>query len=74
MRQKFSRLSEAEIRERIFVRPYIRNILEDKHFDSTLADIEKILGMSFAWWSLISWEMKELTITVLLLKICRIKK
>ena len=41
LRQKFPRLSEAKIKEGIFVGPQIRNLLKDEHFDTILEGKEK---------------------------------
>lgn len=41
LRQKFSRLSEAKIKEGIFVGPQIRNLFKDDNFDSVLEGKEK---------------------------------
>lgn len=47
LRQKFPRLSEAKIKEGIFVGPQI-NLLKDEHFDTFLEDKEKKPGTIFA--------------------------
>lgn len=39
LHQKFPRLSKTKIREDIFVKPNVRDILKDGHFDSTSTDI-----------------------------------
>ncbi|GBP72152.1 hypothetical protein EVAR_49742_1 [Eumeta japonica] len=41
LRQKFSRLSEAKIKEGIFIGPQIRNLFNDVNFDSVLEGKEK---------------------------------
>ena len=47
LRQKFPRISEAKIKEGIFVGPQIRTLMTDEHFLDLLSDVEKMEWLSF---------------------------
>lgn len=47
LRQMFPRISDAKIKEGIFVGPQIRHIINDKHFESLLVGPEKIAWKAF---------------------------
>lgn len=51
---KFPRLSEAKIKEGIFVGPQIRQLFRDEMFDNLLQGDEKKLGTRFVWCQLTS--------------------
>jgi hypothetical protein len=59
LQQKFPRLSEAKIKEGIFVGPQIRELTKNKTFDSILNEVELASCMSAA----ISWETIKQTTT-----------
>jgi len=42
LRATFPRVSEAKIKEGIFVGPQIRKLMEDRNFDAVLTDVEKV--------------------------------
>jgi hypothetical protein len=46
-REKFSRLSEAKLKENIFIGPQIRDIIKDEYFDKLLQGDEKAAWDSF---------------------------
>lgn len=48
LRQEFPRLSEAKIKEWVFVGPQIRKLLRDEHFNNILTGDEKLTWDSFA--------------------------
>jgi hypothetical protein len=43
----FSRLSDAKIKEGIFVGPQIRNVMKDSHFDGLLQGTENAAWNAF---------------------------
>jgi len=45
--EKWPRLSEAKLKEGIFIGPQIRGIIKDEYFDSLLQDDEKAAWDSF---------------------------
>lgn len=47
LRSKFPRISDAKIKEGIFIGPQIREILKDQNFDSVLQGFEKEAWKSF---------------------------
>lgn len=47
LKQKFPRLSEAKIKEGVFVGPQIRKLLNDSEFEKTLDRVEKMAWKSF---------------------------
>ena len=47
LREKFPRLSEAKVKEGIFVGPQIRYLIKDEYFDMLLQDDEKAAWDSF---------------------------
>jgi hypothetical protein len=47
LQQKFPRLSEAKIKEGIFVGPQIRELAKDKTFDSVLNEVELAAWTAF---------------------------
>ena len=47
LREKWPRLSEAKLKEGIFIGPQIRGIIKDEYFDSLLQDDEKAAWDSF---------------------------
>lgn len=52
--EKFPRLSEAKIKEGVFVGPQIRELFKDDRFDNMLQGNEKTLGTRFGWYQLTS--------------------
>ena len=47
LREKFPRLSEAKLKEGIFIDPQIRDLIKDEYFDKLLQDDEKAVWDSF---------------------------
>lgn len=47
LKQKFPRLSEAKIKEGVFIGPQIKKLMQDAEFDKTLDKVEKIAWKSF---------------------------
>jgi len=47
LKEKFPRLSEAKIKEGVFIGPQIRKLLKDEHFDQILRGFEKNAWKSF---------------------------
>jgi len=47
LRDKFPRLSEAKLKEGIFIGPQIRNLFKDEYFDKLLQGDEKAVWDSF---------------------------
>ena len=47
LREKFPRLSEAKLREGIFIGPQIRDLIKDEYFDKLLQGDEKAAWDSF---------------------------
>ena len=47
LRAKFQRLSEAKLKEGIFIGPQIRNLLDDAVFERTLTPVEKNAWLAF---------------------------
>lgn len=47
LKTKFPRLSDAKIKEGIFIGPQIRELMKDSHFDSVLRGKEKVAWESF---------------------------
>jgi len=45
--RKFNRLSEAKLKESIFIGPQIRDIIKDEYFDTLLQSDEKAAWDSF---------------------------
>jgi len=48
-RNKFPNMSDAKIKEGIFIGPQIRELMQDKQFDEDLNDIERNAWLSFKW-------------------------
>ena len=44
MRNKFPNLSDAKIKEGIFIEPQIRELMQDKQFDEDLNETEEMHG------------------------------
>ena len=47
MRNKFPNVSDAKIKEGIFIGPQIRELMQDKHFDEDQNETESNARMSF---------------------------
>ena len=47
LREKFPKLSEAKLKEGIFIGPQIRDLLKDEYFDKLLQGDEKAVRDSF---------------------------
>ena len=47
LREKFPRLSEAKLKECIFIGPKIRDLIKDEYFDKLLQGDEKMAWDSF---------------------------
>ena len=47
LREKFPRLSEAKLKESIFIGPQIRDVIKDEYFDKLLQGVEKAAWDSF---------------------------
>jgi len=47
LREKFPKLSEAKLKEGIFIGPQIRDLLKDEYFDKLLQGDEKAVWDSF---------------------------
>jgi hypothetical protein len=47
LREKFPRLSEAKLKEGIFIGPQIRDFIKDEYFDKPLQGDEKVVWDSF---------------------------
>jgi hypothetical protein len=47
MRSKFQSVSEAKIKESIFIGPHIRELMQDKQFDEDLNETERNAWLSF---------------------------
>jgi len=47
LREKFPRLSEAKLKECIFIGPQIRDVIKDEYFDKLLQGDEKAAWDSF---------------------------
>ena len=47
LRQMFPRISDAKIKEGIFVGPQIRHVMNDKHFEEMLVGPEKVAWRAF---------------------------
>ena len=47
LREKFPRLSEAKLKEVIFIGPQIRDLIKDKYFDKQIQGDEKVAWDSF---------------------------
>ena len=47
LREKFPILSEARLKEGIFIDPQIRELIKDEYFDKILQDDEKVAWDSF---------------------------
>ena len=45
--QSFSQLSEAKLKEGIFVGPQIRTLMTDTNFETTMTKVEKLAWISF---------------------------
>jgi len=45
--EKFPRLSEAKLKEGVFIGPQIRDLIKDEYFDTTLQGDEKAAWDSF---------------------------
>ncbi|KAI6647494.1 Receptor-type tyrosine-protein phosphatase epsilon-like [Oopsacas minuta] len=46
---KFPKLSEAKIKEGVFVGPHIRQVFRDPDFEKTLSELEMSAWNSFKW-------------------------
>jgi len=45
MRNKFPNVSDAKIKEGIFIGPQIRELMQDKHFDEDLNETERYVWL-----------------------------
>ena len=54
--RKFPRLSEAKIKEVVFIGPQIRQIFQDREFDQTLVGNKKMAWEAFNGGHDIFWE------------------
>ena len=57
LKSKFPRLSDAKIKEGVFVGPQIRDLLKDENFERTLKKNEKRHGKVSVYMLHIFWEM-----------------
>ena len=58
--EKFPRLSEAKLKESIFIGPQIRDIIKDEYFDKLLEGEEKAACDSFKFVVKVFWETEGL--------------
>ena len=59
---KFHVLSQAKLKEGIFVGPQINQLLKDEDFDHILSGTEKVAGMHFEMWHTTFLEIEKLQI------------
>ena len=55
IRDKFPRLSEAKLKEVIFIGPQIRDLIKDEYFDKLLQGDEKAVWDSFKFIAKVLW-------------------
>ena len=61
LRRKFPRMTEAKVKEGVFIGPQIRQLLQDSEFDQALFGKEKLAWQALIWWPQSSWGIQKLT-------------